>query len=461
MKAQGFSNRIAIYFMGATAILILVIFSSIYIVVHQTVYRHLDDNLEAEYNEVYNGIVQFSDQIVFANEAEWTEQEHGQIEVNPTFIQVSDTLGNVIKKTPNLLDKSLTFINSKKPRIVQNSRLSSKSVRQLQVVLKNAQGQKAGYISVALPLEGSLIVLKNLLSVLLIAFPLILIVLYYVTRFITTKSIKPVRVLTKSAEEITRMNLDKRIALPVKKDELYLLTDTINNLLDRIEDTLLREKHFTSNASHELRTPLTSLKGTLELMIRKPHDSAYYVTKASVCLEEVNRMSVMIEQLLLLSRYENTNSNFKLTDVGLEKIIHKVIARYANILEQKDILLELSVDPDLQIKTNDFLFEQIIDNIFSNAIKYNNLNSKIEIHSFEKEGEITLSITDEGVGMDANILSKIFDRFYRADESRSSQIKGYGLGLSLAKKFADLLAIKIEVESQPEKGTTFALILYG
>ncbi|NJO90613.1 MAG: HAMP domain-containing protein, partial [Chloroflexia bacterium] len=252
------------------------------------------------YDEVYNGIIQFSDEIIFANEAEWTEQEHGQIEVNPTFIQVSDTLGNVIKKTPNLLDKSLTFFKNGKPRIVQNSMLSSKSVRQLQAVFKNTQGQKVGYISIAIPLEGSQIVIKNLLSVLLIAFPLILIVLYYVTRFITTKSIKPVRVLTQSAEEITRKNLDKRIDLPVKKDELYQLTNTINNLLDRIEDTLLREKQFTSNASHELRTPLTSLKGTLELMIRKPHDSAYYITKAAACLEEVNRMSVMIEQLLLL-----------------------------------------------------------------------------------------------------------------------------------------------------------------
>ncbi len=459
MKAQSFSNRIAIYFMGATAILILVIFSSIYIVVHETVYRHLDDDLQAEYDEVYNGIVQLSDQIIFANEAEWTEQEHGQIEVNPTFIQVSDTLGNIIKKTPNLHDKSLTFFKNKKPRIVQNSMLSNKSVRQLQAVLENTQGQKEGYISIAISLEGSQIVLKNLLSILLIAFPLILIVLYYVTKFITTKSIKPVRVLTQSAEEITRKNLDKRITLPVKKDELYLLTDTINNLLDRIEDTLLREKQFTSNASHELRTPLTSLKGTLELMIRKPHDSAYYITKASVCLEEVNRMSVMTEQLLLLSRYENTSSTIKVGNVGLEKIIHKVIARYTDILEQKDILLELLVDSDLEIKTNDFLFEQIIDNIFSNAIKYNNSNSKIRIQSIEKDGKITLSITDEGEGMDTAVLSKIFDRFYRADESRSSQIKGYGLGLSLAKKFADILGIKIEVKSQPQKGTTFTLIL--
>ncbi|NJO90614.1 MAG: ATP-binding protein [Chloroflexia bacterium] len=127
-------------------------------------------------------------------------------------------------------------------------------------------------------------------------------------------------------------------------------------------------------------------------------------------------------------------------------------------MNKKNILLELSVDPDLQIKTNDFLFEQIIDNIFSNAIKYNNPGSKIEIQSIEKDGKITLSITDEGEGMDATVLSKIFDRFFRADESRSSQVKGYGLGLSLAKKFADILGIKIEVKSQLQKGTTFILI---
>ena len=458
MKAQSYSNRIALNFMTATAVLIMVIFTTIYLVVYNTVFSHLDDDLNAEYLEVSNSIVDIDGQMIFTNPNEWAENEHGQIEVNPTFIQVADNTGIAIKRSPNLRGTSLEVFQDENQKVFLNSKLANDEIRQLQMVLKNEAGQKIGYISVAIPLQESQMVLRNLLLSLLMAFPFVLLVLYFVTKYMAQRSLAPVKTLTESAEKITRENLNERIELPTIKDELHTLTGTINNLLDRLEDTLLREKQFSSDASHELRTPLAVLKGTLEVMIRKPREPQYYLEKAGTCLEEVNRMSVLVDQLLLLARHENSADPNKLSEVNLSDVVDRLIARHAVALEQKEITLNLQIGSDPVVRSAPFMVEQILENIFSNAIKYSPQSGTIAFLESRREAQTALTIKDEGRGMESKELSDIFNRFYRADESRNAQIKGYGLGLAITKRFADLLHIQIKVESEIEKGTAFTLV---
>lgn len=453
-----FSQRIALNYLLATTVLIISTFLLIYLVVHHTVYSHLDEDLKAEYLEVSNSIVILADEPIFANPAEWDENEHGQIEVNPTFIQVTDTLGKVLKKTPNLQKTSLSILNDKTEETYFNSHLSGQVVRQFQNVLSDEKGLVIGYISVAIPLEESQLVLNNLLVTLLLLFPIVLVVLYFTSKFIAQKQIAPVKLLTNSAEKITQENLNERIPLPVVKDELYTLTTSINKLLDRLEGAVLREKQFSSNASHELRTPLSVLKGTLDLMIRKPRNNEYYIEKSTTCLTEVNRMSEMVDQLLLLARYENANDLVKITTVNLSEIIDAIIARNSAGIEQKSLTLDLQVEKDTTVYSDIFMVEQILENIFSNAVKYSPEESTIYIESSKSTGQVQLIIRDEGIGMNSEELAQIFQRFYRVDESRNATVKGYGLGLSIASRFADLLQIKIEVQSLPQKGSSFKLI---
>ncbi len=458
MKTQSYSNRIAFHFMVATAVLVIVIFTAIYLVVHKTVYTHLNDDLDAEYLEVSNSIVLLDDQLIFANQGEWGEGEHRQIEVNPTFIQVADSTGTVIRRSPNLMEASLEVLQPETQKIFFNTKLADQRIRQLQMVLKNDGGRVVGYISVAVPLEESRLVLLNLLLILLLTFPLVLVALYFVTRYIAQRSLVQVKTLTRSAEKITRENLNERIELPAIKDELHTLTGTINSLLDRIEDTLLREKQFSSDASHELRTPLSVLKGTLELMIRKPREQEYYVEKSTTCLDEVNRMSLLVDQLLLLARHEAPFEPGRLSPVNLSEIIDGLIDRHAFALDQKGITLRLKTDKTICVPTDRFMVEQVMENIFSNAIKYSHPNGTIEILLTSKGGQPSLTFTDEGIGMEPRVLEGIFNRFYRADESRNAEVKGYGLGLAIAKRFADLLGLVIKVESVPGKGSSFTLI---
>ena len=455
---RSFSQRIALNYLLATAVLIMGTFVLIYLVVHQTVYSHLDDDLQAEYLEVSSGIVVLPGQLIFANPAEWNENEHGQIEVNPTFIQVTDTTGRVLKRTPNLQDTSLVVMKQNTAGSYFNSRLSGQIVRQFQDVLINEEGKKVGYISIAIPLEESQMVLRNLLITLLLLFPVVLIVLYFTSKLIAQKRIAPVNLLTRSAEKITRENLNERIPLPIIEDELYTLTTSINKLLDRLEDAVLNEKQFSSDASHELRTPLSVLKGTLDLMIRRPRDTEYYVEKATTCLDEVNRMSGLVDELLLLARYENLDNLVRNAEVDMEEAINVVIARNSAYLEQKSMTLNLQIKNKVQVYTDAFMVEEVLGNILSNAVKYSPEGSTIYIELSQMGEKTELTIRDEGIGMSEEEVSRIFQRFYRIDESRNTRIKGYGLGLAITKRFADLLNIKIEIQSQLQKGSTFKLI---
>ena len=455
MNTLSLRNRISFYYLAATAVLILILFLTIYYVVHKTVYTHLDGDLDAETSEVFNSIVVLNDKFIFANPFEWTEKEHSQIEVNPTFIQVTDTIGNIINKSGNLLDIKLNFNSKLKTKTYFNTELSKQPTRQLQMPIQNPHGKTLGYLLVAMPLEESAIVLDNLKIVLLVAYPFVLLVLFFITRFFAGKSIQPINKVISTAERITKENLNERIELPVHNDELYQLTSTLNNLLDRLEDAVLREKQFTADASHELRTPLAVIKGTLEVLIRKPREVEQYENKITYCITEVNRMSNLIDQLLMLARYESGKIIPKAVQCKIGDKIKPVLLRLRNQIELKNLAVQIEdKSDDIFVKADPEMMDIIFENIISNSVKYSKPGSKVKVNIVKNNSSVVCSIKDDGVGMTNEQVDKIFDRFYRADESRNSKIMGNGLGLAIVKKLSDLQNIKLEIKSQPQKGTT-------
>ena len=452
-----FSNRIALYYMGTTAILTMVVFFFIYMVVYQSVYRHLDAELSEESEQLSEGFVILDGEIVMTNPYEWNENEHEQVEVNPIFMQISDVHGQIIKRTPNLYDDSLKIYLNRTENFFVNTTLSKQPVRQLQTPIFDSLNEIKGYMDMAVPLESTVVVLRNLRSVLILAFPIVLILLFFVTSLIARRSIHPVFRLTETAEKISRENLNERIPLPLHEDELYTLTQTINQLLERLEDAVIREKQFTSDASHELRTPLSILKGTLEVMLRKSREPEYYIEKISSSLSEVNRMSDLVDKLLLLARYEGDEAPVHLSNVDVQDLLEGVLARFETRFAEKNLKLALDFTPEVVLQTDRFMVEQIVENLITNAIKYSPANSKISI-TLQKQKKVTsLAVADEGPGIPEHAMDGIFDRFYRVDESRNSFIEGNGLGLALVRRFCGLLHIRPEVESEPGKGTRFTL----
>lgn len=454
-------NRITFFYLFATSLLIGILFITIYLVVHQTVYRHLDQDLDAEANEIENNLVVLNDQFIFANAFEWNENEHGQIEVNPIFVQVVDTVGNSLKKTGNLLGENLKYDRQLKVKTYFDTQLSGAPTRQVQLPIKNPVGTTLGFIIIAMPLEESTVVLNNLFYVLFGTLWIVLFALFYITRFIAGKSISPINKVIATAERITKENLSERIDLPIHKDEIYLLTSTINELLNRLEDAVLREKQFTSDASHELRTPLSVIKGTLEVLIRKPREVEQYESKIQYCINEVDRMSNLIDQLLMLARYESGKVTPLISKININESIESALVRLHNLIDQKKIIVNFDSKGKLFVYTDKAMTETIIENILSNAIKYSYEGKPIDIKVENINGKVSCSIKDYGIGMNDEQASKIFDRFYRADESRTPQEGGNGIGMAIVKKLADLQNMELKVESQINSGTTVYINFQG
>lgn len=454
-----FRNRIATWYLVATALLIAGLFTAIYIIVNNTVYSHLDSDLDLELNEVKNSIVDINGQIIFANPFEWNEREHGQIEVNPTFVQVSDKQGKIIRKTGNLVKDSLEFRKTVITKAYFDSELSGSPIRQVQYPYFDSTQNLQGYLSIAVPLEESALVLSNLREALIISFPVILIILFLITRLIAGKSISPIYNVINTANKISKENISERISLPPHNDEIHAMTSTINGLLNRLEDALLRERQFTSDASHELRTPLSIIKGTLEVLIRKPREVFQYESKISYCISETDRMTKLIDQLLLLARYDTGKIIPVKTEFSFSEKIEIVLGRLNSLLEDKRLTVKKDIDGSITLNADSGLIEIILENILTNAIKYSTKENSIDVRAVGNSDGVIFSVRDYGIGMTEQEIKNIFDRFYRSDESRNSEAGGFGLGLAISKKLCDIQDITINVESTPGKGTIFTLHL--
>jgi signal transduction histidine kinase len=456
MAQLSFKNRIALNYIITTGLLILVVFSVIYSIVKHTVYSHIDENINVEIQNHLAEIKVVGDKVILIDEEEWNEREHNTVDVNPVFVEFLDLKKKIIEKAPNLKTETLEFKDSVEDNELFDTKMGDHAIRQIQVPL-HVEKRQIGYIIVAMSLADSKLVLNNLFDIMCLSFLAILILLFFIARFFAGRSIKPINSIINTSKIITKDNLKTRIPLPKTRDELYTLATTINNLLNRIEDAIEREKQFTSDASHELRTPLTVIKGTLEVLIRKPRDNKEYEEKINYCINEVDHLNMLVDQLLLMARFENQKQNINTEPVYLNAIILDVLTLNSEKINNKKLTIKLDAEQDYYIQSDNFLVITVLRNIISNAIKYTNINGEVLIFLSKQNGEIICKISDNGIGIAKADLEAILNPFFRSNSTDHPEIKGTGLGLSIVKRTTELLDIKFKIESEIEVGTTVVL----
>jgi signal transduction histidine kinase len=456
MFSLSYRNRIAFNYIISTALLISIVFIVIYQIIDLSVNNHINSDISAEVEKHLEEIEIDSQNTYLIQVDQWRAREHNTVSVNPVFVQFLDINKRLIDKSPNLKDIYLKLYPNDKNNVLINTFLNKKPIRQIQVPLFDNK-KVVGYLIVAMSLDDATMVLTNLKNTLFIAFPLILIVLFIIARLIAGRSIKPVTTIIETSSRITKDNLKSRINLPTNKDELHVLSKTINDLLDRIEDAVEREKEFTSDASHELRTPLAVIKGTLEVLIRKPREKKEYEEKINFCISEVDRLNSLVDELLLLARFENQKQNYKAESVYLNALVLDCLARYSDKINLKKIKIQTNFTTDIYIQSDNYLVSIIIGNLLSNAVKYSNENGEISISLNKQNNAVTFMISDNGIGIPSYDLNKIFNSFYRSNVNNHPQIKGTGLGLSIVKRLCSLLQIDIKISSEINSGTTVVL----
>lgn len=456
MQQLSFKNRIASNYIITTALLIFVVFFVIYSIVRFSVYVKVNNDITIEVAKHLKEIEVKENCVLLIREKQWKKIQFNKVDISPAFIQFVDELGAIVDKSPNLKQKKLNYYPEAINNVLFDGKLENTSVRQIQVPLY--QNTKIiGFMIIAMSLEDSAMVLNNLFIILLVAYPLILLVLFLIARFIAGRSIKPISAIIETSNIITKDNLKSRIPLPINKDELHLLSNTINNLLDRVENAIEREKQFTSDASHELRTPLAVIKGTLEVLVRKPRSQDEYKEKIDFCISEVNRLNHLVDELLLLARFENQKQSLKIERISLNTIFLDVVSRNSTIIKEKKLSCVPLFTKDFYVETDSYLFSLILNNILTNAIKYSKVSGVINFDIKEKKDTTVFSISDSGIGITSEDLEKIFDQFYRSKSNEHPEIKGTGLGLSIVKRLCVLLQIDLNIESKENIGTKVIL----
>lgn len=453
--ALTFKNRIALHYVLATAALVATAYLVVFGVVRQRVYADLDVNLRYEAAR-HMGEVGIVDGVIrFSHKGEWEEREHREVQVDPVFIQVTDLQGQLMDRSPNLKADQLTFSPLTGQELL-NSELRGKAIRQMQVPIQE-NGQPVGYLLAAISSEAAQHVLRSLETVLLLSFPVVLLALFGSARLLAGRSIRPIVQITDTTSRITRANLAERVPLPARTDELHTLASAINGLLGRVEQAVDREKQFTADASHELRTPLAVLKGTLEVLVRKPRTPAEYVENISLGIREIDRLTHLVDQLLLMARFENHAKGLNRQELSVLSCMHDVLYRLRADLETKRIRVDVEDGDTLPVLADPYLVDLILDNLLSNAVKYSPASSTITVTLGATAGRLTCAITDQGIGIRSEDQQRIFDPLYRSDALHHKHIGGTGLGLSIVAKACVLLGIELTVQSELGYGTTFRL----
>ena len=456
MKLLSFKNRIALNYIVGTGLLVLAVFSAIYFIVKLTVYNHIDENLNIEVQDHLKEVKVENGVVIMMDAEEWEEREHNSVDVNPVFVQFLDLNKKIIEKSPNLKNEKLVFHNNKDHFQLFDTKLLGNKIRQIQVPL-HLHSKKIGYLIIAMSLSDSSKVLDNLMDTLLVTFPIILLILFFLARFFAGRSIKPINDIIQTSNIITKDNLKTSIQLHKTREELYTLSKTINNLLNRIEDAIEREKQFTSDASHELRTPLTVIKGTLEVLIRKPRDSREYEDKINYCINEVDHLNMLVDQLLTMARFENQKHQINAENVYLNAVILDVLTLNSEKINSKKLKVKFDAGQDYYTYSDNFLIITILRNIISNSLKYTKDGGEVSVF-LSKEGDRTICrISDNGIGIVKSDLEMIFNPFFRSNYTEHPEIKGVGLGLSIVKRITEQLDIQFKIESKIEVGTTVIL----
>ncbi|WP_223653538.1 sensor histidine kinase [Hymenobacter psoromatis] len=451
-----FKDRIALHYLLATAALVAVAYLVVFGVVRDRVYTDLDRNLRLEATKHLGELRVAGPVIRFANREEWEEREHREVQVDPVFIQLSDPQGRLLDRSPNLKADQLAFDAAPGWRAPHNSMLRGKALRQIQVPVEQ-DGRRMGYLLAAISSEAARHVLDSLGLVLLGSYPVVLLALFGLARGLAGRSIAPIIAITAATNRITRHDLSARVALPPRPDELHTLASAINGLLHRIEQAVAREKQFTADASHELRTPLAALRGTLEVLVRKPRRPEEYVASIGLGIQEIDRLSHLVDQLLLLARFENHGQDLHHQELSVLSSVHDVLHRHRETLSAKCLRVEVPAADALPLRSDPYLLDLILDNLLANAIKYSPAGSTITVALGAADGRLCCAIQDEGIGIRPEDLDRIFDPLYRSDALSHKEISGTGLGLSIVAKACQLLGIELSVASELGRGSTFTL----
>jgi heavy metal sensor kinase len=299
---------------------------------------------------------------------------------------------------------------------------------------------------------------RQVLVLLLIAGPAALAATAVGGWWLARKALRPVERMTSKAQEIGIDRLDERIDVPAAKDELGDLAATLNAMLDRLEQGVEEKHRLVADASHELRTPLAAMRAELDVSLMSDDLPAEAREVLESTREEVNRMSRIVDNLLTLARVDEGRLELLKTRVDLGEAAAAAARPLRPLAAAKNVRLELDAEPEVA-RADPQRLHQALTNFIENAIKFTDEGGAVRIETWHDNGEVGVTVRDNGPGIPPGDRAHVFDRFYRADPARGREGRGSGLGLAICREIADAHGGRVWVESEEGKGSAFSVAL--
>ena len=437
--------------------------------------NNLDDLLSSRAEGVTDSVHTYwhdkgnaSDMAPFLNIArDWVEEKRKDPELMKVFVQILSV------KTERLVStKSMPFIAPVPKSDFEDVLAGEDSFNSLSGVF--ADGKKAKFrvytrpviedgkvvyiVQTAGPIELISIASGSLMVILFILLPLTIILAGIPGVLLAGLTLKPVNSMINTLKHITAENLKLKIHIPDTKDEVRRLADTFNDMIERLDRSFSSQQNFIKDISYELKAPLFILKGELAAVLDKSYSREEYEAILRKGLEELDQFSQIIDNLIVLARFDNSQMPLEIKRVNLTRVIEEVVKAAKDVAGEKDIVLSSFLQDVIILDGDEERLRKLFTNLVDNAVKYTRRNGKVIVAAHRGKDSANITVSDTGIGIPDDELSYIFDRFYQINKSRSAK-NGFGLGLSIAKSIAESHKGKIIVESQPGKGSTFTVAL--
>jgi signal transduction histidine kinase len=320
-------------------------------------------------------------------------------------------------------------------------------------------GGNAYIVEVGAPEASVLKTLYGLAWTLAFGFPLFICLTAMGGYYLLGRALRPFDEIVRSAEQITEQNLSSRLPVPTTGDEVERLSLTLNRMIQRLEEAFQQATRFSGDASHELRTPLTIMRGEIEALISRGGLNADQSDQLGSVLEEIDHLTRIVEGLLLMSRLEAGESQSEMRVVNLGQLVALTAEQMVALAEEKALRVDQQLGKDTIVDGDEMRLKQVVVNLFDNAIKYTGNGGTISLRVWSDRKQAFFEMTDTGIGISAQAVPHVFERFYRSPQADVSRIEGTGLGLAMVGLIVEAHGGSVSVQSAEGRGSTFLVQL--
>ncbi|KPJ63162.1 hypothetical protein AMJ44_14685 [candidate division WOR-1 bacterium DG_54_3] len=489
MKINSIRFKIRVLFIGILGIILVIYSTYLYFSLYFTLYDEIDDELYSKAEEIAKAIDLFTNlnethsgdflskvkKVIILEEfpdpdeinplqQQWL-QKVDKLNLKDDYIDLLTIKGESLVRSNNL-KRSLFFLNSTMVMdlkegvpVYKNLKLNKLSIRAVSFPYF-FQESELYIIQVGTSLKPTLHILKNRLIHILASIPIILLLSSLFGKVFVTRLLRPVFDITRTASKITNDNLSARVKNDHADEEMKYLVSAFNDMISRLESSFNAISDFSSQVAHELKTPLTIIKGESDIALRKERAKEEYQKAIKTILEETERMLKVIEGLLMLTKLDFPSKAFNFEQFNLIELLTEIYEQSRLLAVHKGIHVDINVSQEPLFISGDRLhLRRLFLNLIDNSIKYTDRNGNIRIVATKKDQKTVVSISDTGIGIAKEDLSKIFDRFFHIDRTGKNAVPSTGLGLSIAKSIVDIHNGFIEVTSKIGEGSTFTVSL--